>query len=57
MVNIYYYFKIHLAALGLSCGTWDLVPQTGIKPGSPALGVWSLSHWTTREALCIRILV
>ena len=29
----------------LSCGTWDLA----IKPRSPALGVQSLSHWTTRE--------
>ena len=22
------------------------------KPGPPALGVWSLSHWTPREVLC-----
>ena len=28
---------------------WDLVPQLGIEPGPPALGAWSLSHWTTRE--------
>ena len=27
---------------------WDLVPRPGIKPGPPALGAWSLSHWTTR---------
>ena len=33
----------------LSCGMWDLVPSTGIKPGPSALGVWSLSLWTTRE--------
>ena len=33
----------------LSCGMWDLVPWPGIKPGPPALGAWSLSHWTTRE--------
>ena len=33
----------------LSCGMWDLVPWPGIKPEPPALGVWSLSHWTTRE--------
>ena len=33
----------------LSCSMWDLVPWPGIKPGSPALGVWSLSHWTTRD--------
>ena len=28
---------------------WNLVPQPGLKPGLPALGAWSLSHWTTRE--------
>ena len=28
---------------------WDLVFRQGIKPGPPALGAWSLSHWTTRE--------
>ena len=27
----------------------DLVPRPGIEPGPPALGVWSLSHWTPRE--------
>ena len=53
-----------MAELGLSCGVWyllvaacgllvvacmqDLVPRPGIKPGPPALGVWSLTHWTTR---------
>ena len=33
----------------LSCGMWDLVSWPGIETGSPALGVRSLSHWTTRE--------
>ena len=33
----------------LSCSLWDLVPWLGIKPRLPALGMWSLSHWTTRE--------
>ena len=32
-----------------SCAMWDLVPWPGIKAGPPALGAWSLSHWTTRE--------
>ena len=32
-----------------SCSMWDLVPWPGIVLGSPALGAWSLSHWTTRE--------
>ena len=30
-----------------------LVPWPGIKPRSPALGAWSLSHWTTREVSCM----
>ena len=29
------------------CGI--LVPWPGIKPMSPALGAWSLNHWTTRD--------
>ena len=33
----------------LSCGMWDLVPHPGIKPRPPAMGVWSLTHWTNRE--------
>ena len=28
---------------------WDLVPQPGIEPRAPALGVWSPTHWTTGE--------
>ena len=43
-------FKIiYLPVLGLSCSEWDLVPWPGIEPVSPALGVWCLSCWTTRE--------
>ena len=45
------FFKvfIYLPVPGLSCGMWDLVPWPGIKLGPPALGEWSISHWTTRE--------
>ena len=32
-----------------SCGIQDLVPWPGIEPGPPAMGPWSLNHWTTRE--------
>ena len=28
---------------------WDLKSSTGIEPRPPALGVWSLNCWTTRE--------
>ena len=37
----------------LSCGMWDLVPWPGIDPGTPALGVWNISHWTIREVLLV----
>ena len=30
----------------------ELVPRPGIEPGPPALGVWNLTHWTTREVPC-----
>ena len=38
----------YLAAPGVSCGIWDPVPWPGMEPRPPALGVWSLNHWTTR---------
>ena len=52
-----YLFSL-VAACGLlvgACGLlavaclWDLVPRPGIEPGPPALGMQSLTHWTTRE--------
>ena len=51
--------QVLVAARGIfitACGIlvaacmWDLVPWPGIKPGPPALGAWSLTHWTSREA-------
>ena len=33
----------------LGCIMWHLLPRPGIKSRHPALRVWSLSHWTTRE--------
>ena len=47
---IIWLFQVLAAACGtFSCGKWDLFPWPGIEPGPPALGAWSLSHWTTRE--------
>ena len=41
---------IFIAACGIfSCGMRDLIPWPGMEPGPPALGAWSLNHWTTRE--------
>ena len=50
--NYLFSFIIYLAALEqdlFNCSKWDLVPWPGIEPGYPALGAWSLSHWTTWE--------
>lgn len=38
------------ACESFSCGMRELVPSSGIKPGSPALGQ-SLNQWTTSEVL------
>ena len=29
---------------------WYFSPPPGVEPMHPALGAWSLTHWTTREA-------
>ena len=51
VISLTFFFLsfIYLAAPGLSCSTWDLVSWPGIEPRPSALGVQSLSHWTTRE--------
>ena len=56
------YVCIHLAVPGLICSVWDISLWHGnsslqhmgssSRPGmdsAPALGLWSLSHWTPRE--------
>ena len=30
-------------------GMWDLIPPPGVEPVPPALGVWSLNHWSARK--------
>ena len=47
----FFFFKclFIMAALGLTCGIWDLVPRPGFEPKPPSLGACSPSHWTTRE--------
>ena len=57
-ISIILFIFLYFAALGLSCSTgdphclvWDLVPWPGIEPRPPALGVWSLNHWTTGKSL------
>ena len=55
---ISFFFLSYVFALGLSCDTWDrpsLLQRVGssslarMEPRPPALGAWSLSHWTTRN--------
>ena len=45
-----FFFSFNLAGPGLSCGMWNLVPQPGIEPRPPALGVRSPSHWNTQRS-------
>ena len=53
MLLFFFIFKIftfwpYRAACGI------LVPRTRIEPVSPALEVWHLNHWTTREVpICL----
>ena len=39
-----------------SQGTWDLGINHGLKPGPPALGVLSLSHWTAGNSQVLTFL-
>ena len=34
-----------------------LVPQPGIEPTPPAVGAWSLNHWTAREVPSTRFFI
>ena len=44
-------FYFILAAPDPNCYMWDIVSWLRIEPGPPALGVWSLSKWTTGKSL------
>ena len=50
---LFYSLFIYLAVLGVSWGMWDLVPWPEVEPRLRALGVWSVSHWPTREVLIL----
>ena len=50
--NSFFFFKLFIYLFILwprreACEI--LVPQPGIEPGPPALGAWSLNHWSARE--------
>ena len=49
---IWLHWVLVVALRIFSCSMWDLAPWPGIEPGTPALGAWSLSHWTTRAVPC-----
>ena len=50
LIKLFIYF-IFFAVQSLSCSMWDLVPWPGIEPWPPALGAWSLSHWSIGKSL------
>ena len=43
VLSFFFFFWPSLVACGI------LVPRPGIKPVPPAVEVWSLHHWTSRE--------
>ena len=47
-------FDCFILLFGLA--THILVPRPGFKPVSPVLEVWSLNHWTAKEALSLTVL-
>ena len=66
MVTFFNIYLFYVAVQGVSRGMWDLlveackllvvamlalVPWPGIKPRPPALGAWSLNHWTTSDGV------
>ena len=48
LLFLFFLIFIYLAAPVLNHGMWDLVPWPRIESRPPALGIQSLSHWTTR---------
>ena len=44
-----FFFFFSCSIWTLSGDMWNLVSWPGIEPRPPALGAWSLNHWTTRE--------
>ena len=49
LVVAYQIFCLRYGIWPLRYGMWDLVPCPGMEPRPTALGVRSLSHWTTKE--------
>ena len=49
---LFFFFLLFLFIYFLAVlrGIWDLSPQAGIEPVSPALEVKSLNCWTTRSS-------
>ena len=42
-------FIVTSGSFFFSCSMQVLITQPRVEPGPPALGMWSFSHWTTRE--------
>lgn len=51
--TFFFFFELHWVLVAafrfFSLGMWELLLWPGIKSGPPAMGAWSLSHWTVRE--------
>ena len=54
-IHFIWLFWVLVMARGIfSFRMWALIPQPGMEPGPPALGVQSFSLWATREVPCTR---
>ena len=42
--------------LDVLCGMWDLSSLTGDQTCAPAVDMWNLNHWNSREVLIVIIL-
>ena len=49
LFNVYFYLCVYLTMPGLGCVVRSWFPDRESNPLPPALGVQSLSPWTTRE--------
>ena len=53
--HLFFFFFFNICVCLFGCTSYQhkgSISWPGTSPGSPALGAWSLSRWTTRELLC-----
>ena len=54
--SVCFFFSFFNNLLAVPLDRQDLILPTRVKPALPALEVWSLNHWTTREAPSVHLM-